>query len=186
MPVPGLPFLMIQNSSPSCLLLWNLQLVKSRGPGCKRLPTGPSPKPVFPWHDTQAPFPSYRTFPWSTISREAVFVEPKGGTSFLAHILSLIGTLGRNGCTSSAKPCMGPAPQLIRPKPTTSRTLPQDVNERVCGTGRTFGYEKKPRSGLNLNGALDTHSRDKTTTFFCAISYRSFARKPTPSTLLLR
>lgn len=185
MPVPGLPFLMIQNSSPSCLLLWNLQLVKFRGPGCKRLPTGPSPNPLFPWHDTQAPFPSYRTFPWSTISGEAVFVEPKGGTSFLAHILSLIGTLDRKGCTSSAWPVAGPVNQLSRPTLTTSRHLLRDLNESVWDTDCTFDQEKKPRSGLNLNGALDTHSRDKLTSSFCAISYRSFARKPTPSTLLL-
>ncbi len=185
MPVPGLPFLMIQNSSPSCLLLWNLQLVKLRGPGCKRLPTGPSPKPVFPWHDTQAPFPSYRTFPWSTISGEAVFVEPKGGTSFLAHVLSLTGTLGRKGCTSSARPEAGPATQLIRLKLTTSKPLPRDLTESVCGTDCTFDQEKKPRSGSTLNGALDTQSSDKTTSS-CAIFCRSCVRKPIPSTLLLR
>ena len=183
MPVPGLPFLMIQNSSPSCLLLWNLQLVKLRGPGCKRLPTGPSPKPVFPWHDTQAPFPSYRTLPWSTISGEAVFVEPKGGTSFLAHVLSLTGTLDRKGWTSSAWPVTGPVNQLIRPTLTTSRPLLRDVIKKTRGTGCTSGQEKKPRPGLNLNGALNMHSIHKTTT--CAISYRSSARKPTPSRLLL-
>ena len=88
------------------------------------------------------------------ISGEAVFVEPKGGTKFRAHVRSPTGTLGRNGCTSWAKLVAGPVPQLTSPKLATSRPLPKDVNEKVCATGCTFGQEKKPRSGFTLNGAL--------------------------------
>ncbi len=47
-PVPGLPFLSTQNSSPSFLLLWNLQLVKFLGLGFSILPAGPSPLPDSP------------------------------------------------------------------------------------------------------------------------------------------
>src|SRR6188508_985835 len=45
-PVPALPFLMTQKSSPSFRFLWNLQFVKFRGLGLRIAPAGPSPFPL--------------------------------------------------------------------------------------------------------------------------------------------
>jgi hypothetical protein len=41
MPVPALPFLITQKSSPSFRFLWNLQFVKLRGLGFRILPASP-------------------------------------------------------------------------------------------------------------------------------------------------
>ena len=56
-PVPALPFLITQKSSPSFRFLWNLQLVKSRGVGFRIWPARPSPFPSLPWQLKQVPFP---------------------------------------------------------------------------------------------------------------------------------
>ena len=68
MPVPALPFLMTQKSSPSFRFLWNLQFVKFRGLGLRIAPAGPSPFPSLPWQLKQVPFPSNRAFPLATLS----------------------------------------------------------------------------------------------------------------------
>ena len=72
-------------------------------PGLRRLPMGPSPNPVSPWHETQMPLPSYRLFPSARISGEAVVVNPKGAISCRARLRSLTGTLGRSGSASFAR-----------------------------------------------------------------------------------
>ncbi len=67
-PVPALPFLITQNSSPSFRFLWNLQLVKLRGLGLRIAPAGPSPFPSFPWQLKQVPLPSYSALPLAMLS----------------------------------------------------------------------------------------------------------------------
>jgi hypothetical protein len=92
-PVPGLPFLMTHMSSPSFRFLWNLQLVKSRGPGFKTAPAGPCPSPFAPWQFTQVPFPSNKALPSATISGEAASaLSYKGDLSFLASARLSAGT----------------------------------------------------------------------------------------------
>src|SRR5437899_2164641 len=44
--VPGLPFLITQNNSPSVRFLWNAQFVKLRGDGLSIIPPGPFPFPA--------------------------------------------------------------------------------------------------------------------------------------------
>src|SRR5512132_3356119 len=68
MPVPALPFLITQKSSPSFRFLWNLQLVKFRGLGFKIAPAGPSPLPSLPWQLKQVPLPSYSALPLAMFS----------------------------------------------------------------------------------------------------------------------
>src|SRR5215467_1336923 len=97
-PVPALPFLMTQNSSPSFRFLWNLQFVKFRGLGLRIAPAGPSPFPSFPWQLKQVPFPSNRALPLATFS--GVFAI--GFFKALASAIWSGGTRGFSGSFSSA------------------------------------------------------------------------------------
>src|SRR6476659_4256267 len=97
-PVPALPFLITQNSSPSFRFLWNLQFVKFRGLGFRIAPAGPSPFPSLPWQLKQVPLPSNNAFPLATLS--GVFA-----TGFFMALASAIwsgGTRGLSGSFSSA------------------------------------------------------------------------------------
>src|SRR4029079_15572981 len=67
-PVPALPFLITQKSSPSFRFLWNLQFVELRGLGLRIAPAGPSPLPSLPWQLKQVPFPSNRALPLAMLS----------------------------------------------------------------------------------------------------------------------
>src|SRR6478672_3597489 len=97
-PVPALPFLMTQKSSPSFRFLWNLQFVKFRGLGLRIAPAGPSPFPSLPWQLKQVPFPSNKAFPLATFS--GVFAI--GFFKALASANWSGGTRGFNGSFSSA------------------------------------------------------------------------------------
>src|SRR5574341_1860134 len=97
-PVPALPFLMTQNSSPSFRFLWNLQFVKFRGLGLSIAPAGPSPFPSLPWQLKHVPFPSNNALPLAMLSGVAA-------TGFFICLASAIwsgGTRGLSGSFSSA------------------------------------------------------------------------------------
>src|SRR4029453_14803843 len=97
-PVPALPFLMTQKSSPSFRFLWNLQFVKFRGLGLRIAPAGPSPFPSLPWQLKQGPLPSKSAFPLARLS--GVFAT--GFFKALASASWSAGTRGFSGSFSSA------------------------------------------------------------------------------------
>jgi len=98
MPVPGLPFLMTQNNSPSVRFFWKAQFVKLRGDGLSIIPPGPLPFPSRPWQFRHVPLPSYRAFPLSIFSG----VAGMGFGSAFTFDRALGGTRGLIGSRYSA------------------------------------------------------------------------------------
>src|SRR4029078_5159637 len=98
MPVPALPFLITQKSSPSFRFLWNLQFVKLRGAGFRILPASPSPSPSLPWQLKHVPFPSNNAFPLAMFSG----VTAIGFFMALASAIWSAGTRSLSGSRSSA------------------------------------------------------------------------------------
>src|SRR6188508_214065 len=117
-PVPALPFLMTQKSSPSFRFLWNLQFVKFRGLGLRIAPAGPSPFPSLPWQLKQVPFPSNKAFPLATFS--GVFAI--GFFKALASANWSGGTRGFNGSFSSA-------PTIVAESNITAAASPKNLEK---------------------------------------------------------
>src|SRR6266850_1776085 len=97
-PVPALPFLITQKSSPSFRFLWNLQFVKLRGLGFRILPASPWPSPFLPWQLKHVPLPSNSAFPLAMFSG----VASTGLLLALASAIWSAGTRGLSGSRSSA------------------------------------------------------------------------------------
>src|SRR6185295_12439944 len=98
MPVPALPFLITQKSSPSFRFLWNLQFVKLRGAGFRIFPASPRPSPSLPWQLKHVPFPSNNAFPLAMFSG----VTATGFFMALASAIWSAGTRALSGSRSSA------------------------------------------------------------------------------------